>query len=49
MSESTDSPNPDDNGDKMYPLSDFWVSHDGYDIVRSNLIRSVDALEFFSY
>jgi len=36
MSESTDSPNPDDNGDKMYPLSDFWVSHDGYDFVRSN-------------
>ena len=36
MSESTDSPNPDDNGDKMYPLSDFWDCHDGYDIVRSN-------------
>ena len=36
MSESTDSPNPDDSGDKQYPLGDFWDYHDGYDIVRSN-------------
>ena len=36
MSESTDSPNPDDNGGKEYPLGDFWEYHDGYDIVRSN-------------
>ena len=37
MSESTDSPNPpDDYGNKMYPLGDFWNYHDGYDIVRSN-------------
>jgi len=37
MSESTDNPNPpDDYGNKMYPLSDFWDYHDGFDIVRSN-------------
>ena len=37
MSESTDSPNPDDNGGKEYPVNpDFWEYHDGYDIVRSN-------------
>ncbi len=37
MSESTDNPNPpDDYGNKMYPLGDFWDLHDGYDIVRSN-------------
>ena len=33
MSESTDS--PDDNNGK-YPLSDFWVFHDGFDIERTN-------------